>query len=700
MGKKLYSNIELWFEKRAQRKSPLFLSIVPLMLLIFMIFRLAEIHYFYQGWYDPVYAYLMNGLTFALGSNDIGHTDNPGTPLQLFCALVIRLTAFFRGTHDLTTDVLTNPESYIRIISLLLIFLNCIFLWVLGLFAFKNLKSRNLAISIQLLPLLSFELVKFLPIVACESVVTFSSITIAACVILIEGGKGRNKWLFILITFFSALSISTKISSLVILIVPFFFFKSLKTKTFYLFFTLLFILLFISPVMDKMGNFVNFIKGIATHTGSYGSGEAKMIDWTIFFESIHKMVLKEFTFTLHLLLLPVGLFVIVKRKISLSLRRLYMAVTLATLIQVLVVARHYSFHYLMPIFALVMPLHGYFWIRYFQQKMGNLSTRIFSLVTIVLVLAVFTRLIIKNQFEKRLTNPVEVTSNIVKSELKGTYIILTDNNNGGVFIEPALRFGYGYSANTMRNRYAPVLASVYSGNYLWNCRDGFTDWTGSYLPLDLFSRFKEIYLYAGVGNCKKSTIDISAMIELVGMSDFVKLEKVFENEKSGEVIVLATVDTALIRQYNQPQLVVETGVEELTANGENIKSTNEQFTFSGGEFQSNQFARNGKSSLLLTSSNPFGLSFSIPVSKGKRYKAELWQRSLGQKQVLIIASATKSEVLYRTSDKKENQSGKWTSTQLNLSLPENYPEDSINFYLWNPENDSVWIDDFKLMVFE
>jgi len=147
-------------------------------------------------------------------------------------------------------------------------------------------------------------------------------------------------------------------------------------------------------------------------------------------------------------------------------------------------------------------------------------------------------------------------------------------------------------------------------------------------------------------------------------------------------------------------LVVETGVEELTANGENIKSTNEQFTFSGGEFQSNQFARNGKSSLLLTSSNPFGLSFSIPVSKGKRYKAELWQRSLGQKQVLIIASATKSEVLYRTSDKKENQSGKWTSTQLNLSLPENYPEDSINFYLWNPENDSVWIDDFKLMVFE
>jgi hypothetical protein len=700
MVKKQYSRIKLWFKNLEQRKTPLFLIIVPLLLFVFMLFRLAEIHFFYQGWYDPVYAYLMNGLTFALGSNDIGHIDHPGTPLQLFCAFIIRLTGFLRGTNDLTTDVLINPESYLRIISISLIFLNCFFLWILGLYAFKNLKNRNLAILIQLLPIFSFELIKFLPIVACESVVTFSSIAIASCIILFDGSKGGNKWLLIFIIFFSALSVSTKISSLVILIVPFFFFKSLKTKTNYLLFTILLIVLFISPVMDKMGNFIHFIKGIATHTGSYGTGEAKLIDWTIYFESIKKMVLKEFTFTLHLLLLPVGWFVIVKRKICGSRRRLYIAITLATIIQMLVVGRHYSFHYLIPIFALVMPLHGYFWIKDFQEKIGNVSTRIATLVTIVFVVGVFTRLIIKNRFESGLINPVEKTVQKIKKEFKGSFIILTDNNNGGAFIEPALRFGCSYSGNNFRKRYVNQLASIYPGNFLWNCRDGFTNWTGSYLPSEVFSRKNEIYLYGSTGKCGSSMLNISDMINQVGMAGFVKLQKVYQDERSGEVIVLARVDTALITQYAQPNLVIETGMEELTADGESFISNKEGCTFNGGQQYSNRFARDGKSSMLLTPSKPYGLNISIPVSKGKRYKVEFWQRSKAQKQAFVVASASKSELFYRTSLMVDNQPNKWTRSELTLTLPEGYIEKNINFYLWNPEDDSIWVDDLKLMVFE
>jgi hypothetical protein len=700
MANRQHSDSKQWFENLLRRRTPLVFIIVPLLLFIFMLFRVAESHFYYQGWYDPVYAYLMNGLTFALGSNDIGHTDNPGTPLQLFCALIIRIVSLLRGADDLATDVLTHPESYIRVIAIFLITINCLLFWVLGLFSYKNLNDRNLAVVVQLLPLVSFELVKFLPIVACESVVTFSSIAIVACIILIEGGNGRNKWLFILITFFSALTISTKVSSLVILIIPFFFFKSLKTKTSYLFFTLLFIILFISPVMDKMGNFVNFIKGIATHTGNYGSGEAKMIDWTIFFKSLEKIILKEFTFTFHLLTLLVGWVVIVKRKITGSLKRLYIAITLATIFQVLVVARHYSFHYFMPVFALVMPLHGYFWIKYFQQRIGNVSTRIVSLVTILLVIGVFTRLVIKNRFEKGLINPVEKTSQIVKKELKGSYIILTDDNNGGAFIEPAMRFGCGYSGNNMRKRYVNQLASIYPGNYLWNIRDGFTDWNGSYLPSEVFSRNSEIYIHGNTGSCKTSMLKISEMVEKVGMSKFVKLNKVYQNEESGEVIALAEIDTATIRQYYQPRLVIETGVEERTSDGENIKSNHDDYPFKGWQIQSDRFKRNGEKSLLLTPSSPYGLNISIPVSIGKRFKVEFWQRSSNQKQALAVASASKSVLFYRTSNKLDNRSGEWTRSQLAFSIPEKYPEESINFYLWNPETDSVWIDDFKLEIFE
>jgi hypothetical protein len=366
----------------------------------------------------------------------------------------------------------------------------------------------------------------------------------------------------------------------------------------------------------------------------------------------------------------------------------------------LVVARHYSFHYLMPIFAMVMPLHGYFWIRFFQQKIGAVSTRIVSLITIVLVVGVFTRLAIKNKFEKGLINPVEKTSQIVKSELKGSFIILTDNNNGGAFIEPALRFGCGYSGSTIRKRYLNLLASIYPGNYLWNSRDGFTDWTGSYLPSEIFPPKNETYIYGSMGSCGSSMLDISDMINQVGMSGFAKLRKVYQNDRSGEVIVRATIDTALIWQYNQPKLIIETGMEDRSTNGENIKSNHEDYAFKGGQLQSNRYARNGKSSLLLTPSNPYGLNISIPISQGKHFKMEFWQRSSVQKQVLGIASASKSELFYWTSSTRDNRPNEWTRSELTLNLPKDYPEESINFYVLNPEIDSVWIDDFRLEIFK
>lgn len=673
---------------------------VPLFLLVFMLFRIAEIHFYYQGWIDPVYAYLMNGLTFALGSNDIGHTDHPGTPLQLFIALLNIIIGWIRGSNDLATDVLAHPESYLRIITIALITINCIVLWMLGLFAFKNLKNRYLAVAVQLLPLLSFQLINFLPVVDCESVITLASVAIAACIILYDSRDESRLKLLIIIALLSALSVATKISSLSILIVPFFFFERIKSKIIYLLLSLVFIVLFISPVLDKLGNFTGFIGKIATHTGKYGSGDAKLFDVTIFFHSIQIMVMKEFTFTLHLLLLPVGWVVILKRNISGSLKRLYIGITLATVFQVLIVARHYGFHYLMPVFALFMPLHGYFWIQFFREKIGAVSTRIVSLIVILLVLGVFTRLIVMNKFGEGITNPVEKTSQAIKSEWKGKYIILSDYNNGSAFIEPALKFGFSYSGNSLKNHYAQILASVYHENYLWNSRDGFTDWSGSYLSTDVFSTNNKMYIYANTGQCEVSMQKISEMIDQSGMTKFVKLKKVYQNEKSGEVIALAIADTAQIIKYSQPKLVIETSMEELTSDRENIKSNIEEYTFRGGKLQSDRFAHSGNSSLLLTTANQFGLNISIPVSNGKRYKVEFWQRSSDQKQTLVVASATKSDVFYKASFQGENKSGEWTRSELNVSLPESYPDTILQFYLWSPASDSVWIDDFRLTVFE
>jgi hypothetical protein len=539
-----------------------------------------------------------------------------------------------------------------------------------------------------------------LPVVACEAVITLLSFAIASCIILYDSREEDRLKLVVIIALLSALSVATKISAISLLIVPFFFFEKKKSKVIFVLLSVAFTILFISPVIDKLGNFTGFIGKIATHTGKYGSGDAKLFDATIFFQSIKLMVLKEFPFTFHLLLLPVGWIVIRKRNIKGSLKRLYIGITLATVFQVVLVGRHYSFHYLMPVFALFMPLHGYFWIQYFREKINIVSTLTVFLVTIIMVIAVFGRLIVKNKFEKGITNPVEKTSQVVKSELKGKYIILSDFTNGSAFIEPALRFGYSYSGNSMKMRYAPILAAVYPENYIWNDRDGLFDWNSSYIPSAIFAKNPQLYIYANGGQCEGSMLKITETIDKMGMSEFVKLKNIYQNEKSGEVIALAIADTAKIIKLSQPRLVIETSMEELSTDKENVKSNVEGYVFRGGKLRSEKFARTGNTSILLTRKDQFGLNISIPVSKGKRFKVEFWQRSSDQKQALAVASAAQSDLFYKTSAQGENKPGEWVRSELNFALPENFTDPNVQFYLYNPASDSVWIDDFRLMVFE
>lgn len=688
------------FNKIIKNQHGLMFALVPMLLFIFMLFRLYELHAFFQGWIDPVYAYLMNGLTFALGSNDIGHVDHPGTPLQLFAALLITIIGWFHNSGDLTTDVLAHPEYYLRIISLTLIILNCTAIWLLGYCAFKKMGNVQMAIAIQLLPLLSAQLITFMPPVACETVVTFLAIAIAAGIIVYDTQRKENTKLVLLIAVLSALTIATKISALVVLMVPFLVFEKARTKAIYLRSTFILILLFVSPVMGKLGIFTHFLGSIATHTGQYGSGEAKMFDATIFFHSLKLMLIKEFPFTLHVLLLPIGGVVIVKKGISGTLKRIYIALAVATVLQMLIVARHYSFHYLMPVFALCVPLHGYFWLRVFQQKISQVPIRVLSLVVVLLVAGVFTRLIVKNNFHKGIVNPVEKTTQAVQSTLKGKYIIMTEYNNDTAFPEPALRFGLGYSAPEMKARYIPVLSALYPDNCFWNSHDGFSNWKGSLLASEVFLADEKIYIYANTSSCEFSIEKIKEMIQQAEMANFVSLTFVYQNEKKGEVIAQANIDRARLASYYQSSVSIETDMEEVTQGGEMIKSSNPEYPLRGGAFLSDKLARSGKKSILLTASNPFGLNFSIPLSMGTQFKIQCWQKSRTQNQALIVATASKSEIFYKTSGQNINSPGEWSRTELNFAIPKDYPEPIINFYLWNPSQDSIWVDDFHLTVFK
>lgn len=674
--------------------------IVPALLFVFMLFMLMEINAFYQVWLDPVYGYLMNGLTFALGSNDIGLTGHPGTPLELIIALLIRIWAVFRGPADLAIDVLTHPESYLYFITLVLIALNGIALWFLGVAANRFLKNRSLAVIVQLAPLLVFQLVNFMPVAACETVVVFASLAIVSGLLLYEMQENQQRFWLIWIAFFSALMVATKISTAMMLILPFLIFAKNKQRVTFAFLTFALAVLFVLPVWEKLSDFTGFLAQMAAHTGQYGSGEAKLFDATIYLRSLGRMMIKEWTFSLHVLLIPIGWLVIFRRKLKGQLPRFYLALSVATLLQMAVVARHYSFHYLMPVFAMAMPLHLLFWAKVFQDKIESWSPRMVAFAVMILVAGVFGRLVVKNNFSAGIVNPENRTSEMIRKQMPGNYVIVNDYKNGFALPEPALRFGLAYCGPTAKAKYAPILAAHYSGNYCWNQREGFTDWTGSRLATDVFAGHPKNYLYANAGSCDDSRQKLDEMINSSGVAEFLTIREAFLNEQSGEMILEAKVDTAKLRKLNRPVLSVETNMEELTDDRGFFRSNNPDFAFRVGGAWSGQKARNGAHSLLLTPSAQFGGNISIPTKFGRRFKVEFWQHSSDKRQALVVASASKSEVFYKTSALGQNTPEGWTRTELNVSLPANFQEEILNFYLYNPTSDSVWIDDLSLKVFE
>ncbi len=92
--------------------------------------HIFPIHVNFHGFYgqDPAYQYLFSALDLLSGNSPI-HTDHPGTPMQTGGAIVIFVFWLLQllmglAAPNLFDAVLTNPELYLRAVSVTLIFFN------------------------------------------------------------------------------------------------------------------------------------------------------------------------------------------------------------------------------------------------------------------------------------------------------------------------------------------------------------------------------------------------------------------------------------------------------------------------------------------------------------------------------------------------------------------------------------------------
>jgi hypothetical protein len=224
---------------------------------------------------------------YILNGHSPNHTDHPGTPLQLLCALIIFvqwLLLILTGStnENIFNSALANTESYITTISLTLLAMNASAAYYLGRRIFQTTKSIILAIFIQSSPLAFWSITPRMLYVSPEALLIFSSMCLLgllASLIFYEKDTPtlRTDRMVLLSGIACGFSIAVKIT-FIPMIGMLFLFKNKADIIKSLIYTALALCVFILPIAKKMGSMLYWFYSLGTHSGIYGTGNKNILD--------------------------------------------------------------------------------------------------------------------------------------------------------------------------------------------------------------------------------------------------------------------------------------------------------------------------------------------------------------------------------------------------------------------------------------
>jgi len=247
--------------------------------------RLAKGPFYFPSQLDPTYAYLLNGLSLLRGEG-VFHTDHPGTPLQLFCAAVIRIGHALRGGDmDVTTSVLSSPESYLQAIHAALLVFIVAAQYFLGTQLLRVLADRRLLV-LPALPLLSFSVNDGLSRVYPETMLIAWGLVFSGLAIRVQADpSSRTRWAGLVLGLVGGFAAMTKITFLPFALAGIFICRLSPWRLYYGLGLLLsggMTLLLVAPRLAKI---IEFYGRLAGNRGLYGMGSPGWIDlaWSLEF---------------------------------------------------------------------------------------------------------------------------------------------------------------------------------------------------------------------------------------------------------------------------------------------------------------------------------------------------------------------------------------------------------------------------------
>ena len=396
---------ELKRHRQQQTSALLTLAAIPLFLIVIAMVMYDMIVPIYGGLngydYESAYNYVLNGVGLIQGYVP-GHIDHPGTPLQLLCGL-IAYASWFLARLVGQTSLAFNPavvkdlEGYIRLISFLLLGMNALAIFYLGLRIWRAAGSLPIALLAQTGFLFLGFMMPRLVYLSSEAIVIFAATMAMASLADVLFSETKSKRVgtqqSVAIAFFIALGVTTKVTFLplvlLLAVLP-----TTRAKLTGLLATVSFAALFLLPIFSQLPRVFNWFVAIGSHTGSYGGGNAGFLDFTALPERITYFQQQSPMLFLaaYACLAAAGLRLVGPdegRPKGVRLQSVKIATLLFTILaaQLLLAVKHFGLHYILPALSISSAVLAWSLNDVLQTQFSERSrTIVATAITIFLVL--------------------------------------------------------------------------------------------------------------------------------------------------------------------------------------------------------------------------------------------------------------------------------------------------------------------------
>lgn len=342
------------------RKQIIYFSLIILPLFLFIAgYILKTTHeFYYLWWFDQSYAYLINSLNITQ-LKEVGGVAHPGTPLQIFGAVILKIIHFTSGfKSDIVKEVYSNSEFYLHIIHTVLIFINSFTLFIIGLITYRITNNILESYFIQLSTFTAFFIYYGLLIVSSEQfLILFSQLIIGLSIFYLFNYKStmENRWkLTVISSIICGIGLASKLNFFPLLFIPLIIINGFRYKLFFCLFVTIIFTIFMIPLFSQFYNLLIWAKALFIYNNQYAYAQPVASNLHTLSNNIIIIFSEDWYFALAYAITLITVIITYLNKSSSrnplfnKAKMLLTGIFICFSIQIIIVAQHYAQYFMIP----------------------------------------------------------------------------------------------------------------------------------------------------------------------------------------------------------------------------------------------------------------------------------------------------------------------------------------------------------------